>query len=301
MTVAGAPAAPRHTATIAAELLYWTRLPPEAGRLDLQQLRYRFERVLPVPVEALHVVSARQRDGATLLAGIEPERLRAHLAQRQDLSADTWELLPDRVPGHLAGDSADAALPGLNLLQDAFEPERRRRARRLRDSVVGIGLALALVLGLVGVERRVSAQAKATESMRRTGQELLAQAMGQSGGALPSAAQMTQELRRLEQAAHGPAAAQLDITSLLQRLWAGWPAELRMQVDTISLTQDRLVIRGSVPSLADAEQIAKAYPTLSAGEAVFQAAPLQAEQTAHGAVVLLTWYLQGPGQKGGPP
>lgn len=296
-----APGTTSYAATIDARLLYWTRLPPETGPLEDQQLHYRFERVLPVPVENLHVVRSRLRDGGSLLVGIEPERLRSLLAGRQDVSVDTWELVPDRVPDHLATAETSAALPGLNLLHGIFEPERRRQARRLRDVATGLGLALILVLALVGIERRVAAQGLAAESLRRKGQVILAQALGQPSGTLPNAALLTQELRRLEQAARSPAAAPLDTAGILQHLWNHWPKDVRTQVETISLVPDRLVIRGSVPTLADAERMAKADPTITTGDTIFQAAPLQAEQTARGAVFLITWHVQAAGQKAGTP
>lgn len=286
---------PQYTASIDAHLLYWTRLPPETGPAEAQQEQYRFERVLPVPVESLHVVSARLPDGGALLVGIEPDRLRAHLAQRQEVSADTWTLLPDRLPDHLAASETAAALADLNLLQGPFEPERRRRSRRRRDVAAGLGLALALVAALVGIERQVAAQGLASEDLRRQGRKLLAQALGPASGPLPKASLLTQELRRLEQAAHSPMATPLDTARILQQLWTAWPADLRTQVETISLAPDRLVIRGSVPTLADAELVAKASPVISTGEAVFRAAPLQAEQTARGAMFLLTWHLDRPG------
>lgn len=284
--------ASRYAATIDAQLLYWIRLPADAGRLDTQQQHYRFERVLPVPVESLHVVSTRLHDGGSLLVGIEPERLRSHLAGRQDVSAITWELLPDRIPDHLQVAEAPAALAGLNLLQEEFEPARRQRVRQAGAIATGLGLALILILALVGIERRVAAQGAAVEAARRKGQELLSQALGQPGGRLPNAALLTQELRRLELAARGPSATPLDSAGILQRLWAAWPADIRTQVETVSLAPDRLVVRGSVPTLADAERVAKACPTISTGTAVFRAAPLQAEQTARGAVFLITWHAQ---------
>ena len=286
-----------YAATIDAQLLYWVRLPADAGRLDAQQQHYRFERVLPVPVESLHVVSTRLRDGGSLLVGIEPERLRSHLAGRQDVSGMTWQLLPDRIPDHLAMAEAPAALAGLNLLQDEFEPARRRRVRQAGGIATGVGLALILILALVGIERRVAAHGAAADATRRKGQELLSQALGQPGGRLPNAALLTQELRRLELAARGPAATQLDSPGILQRLWAAWPADIRTQVETVSLAPDRLVVRGSVPTLADAERVAKACPTITNGETVFRAAPLQAEQTARGAVFLITWHAQATGAK----
>lgn len=282
----------RYAATIDAQLLYWVRLPADAGRLDLQQQHYRFERVLPVPVESLHVISTRLRDGGSLLVGIEPERLRNHLASRQDVSAITWELLPDRIPDHLQVNESPAPLAGLNLLQQEFEPARRQRVRQAGAVATGLGLALILILALVGIERRAAAEGAAAQAIRQKGQDLLSQALGQPGGRLPNAALLTQELRRLELAARGPAATQLDAPGILQRLWAAWPADIRTQVETVSLAPDRLVVRGSVPTLADAERVAKACPTISIGTAVFRAAPLQAEQTARGAIFLVTWHAQ---------
>jgi len=143
------------------------------------------------------------------------------------------------------------------------------------------------VLALVGIERRVAASAQAADELRRQSQALLVQALGPT--TLPPAAALTQELRRLDQAARSTTAAPLDCAGILQRLWTAWPAELRAQVELLSLTSDRLVLRGSLPSLADAERLAKACPLISVGDTVFQLAPLQAEQTPRGAVFLLTW------------
>lgn len=277
------------TARIDAQLLYWTRLPPGSGTQPAQ-LDFRFERVLPVPVDQLHVVRAPLPDGGALLVGIEPARLREHLAGRGDVTPDTWELIPDRTPPHHT--DLAAALPALNLLQGSFEPERRRRARRMRDVAVAGGLVLALVLALVGIERRVAARAQAAEDLRRAGQELLVQAVGPASGRVSAATLLTQELRRLEQAARGPAAVPVDAAAVLQRLWAAWPSDLPVQVETVSLTPDRLVLRGAAATLADVERIATATPVITVADAVFRALPFQAEQTPQGAAFLLTWQAQ---------
>ncbi|MEK7415630.1 MAG: hypothetical protein AAB263_20180 [Planctomycetota bacterium] len=295
------PPATRYQASIDARLLYWTRLPPDVSKLDAQQQNYRFERVLPVPIESLHIVRARLRDGSSLLAGIEPERLRSHLAERQDVSPDTWALVPDRIPDHLTTSDAPANVTELNLLQDQFEPPRRQRTRKLRDLVIGVGLAFALILVLVGIERRVTTEIRAADAMRVKGQELLTQALGPSSGRLSHAAVLTQELRRLELAARSSSAKPLDTANVLQQLWAAWPADIHAQIETISLAPDRLVIRGSVPTLSDAQRVAKACPSITTPETTFKVTPLQAEQTSRGAVFLLTWYAQSVGQKGGSP
>lgn len=287
-------------AQLDARLLYWTRLAAGTAALDSQQARYRFERMLPVPVEHLHIIRARLADGGSLLVGIEPQRLHSVLAQRPDITADTWALVPEQIPAHLGNDLPAEVLNQLDLLTGEFEPARRQKARRIRTLATGSLLALALVLALVGIERRVAAEGAAVDALRRQGLERLTKTLGPNAGRVPNAALLTQELRRLEQAARSPTASPLDAGRVLQALWSTWPAEIRAQVETVSLTADRLVVRGLAPGLAEAQVIAKASPVLTVGEAVFQAAPLQAEFNGKGAVFLLTWQLQAAGTKGGP-
>jgi hypothetical protein len=278
-------------ATLDARLLYWVRL-PQAARLSAAQQDYRFERVLPRPVEGLHIARAALPDGSVLLAAIEPDRLRAQLAQRSDVGPATWALVPDRIPTHLGAE--DGVRLRLDLLHGAFEPAARRGVRRLRDAVTAGALGLACALAVVGIERRSAAYDHAGAALRQVTTERLTAALG-SGGPLPPAARLTQELRRLEQAAGGATAPTADPPSVLQQLWAAWPRDVVAEIETVSLTSDRLVVRGAVPTLADAERLARASPLITVGTAVFRAQPLQAEQRPQGAAFLITWLLQARG------
>jgi hypothetical protein len=295
------PAAMPGCATIAATDLYWGRLPPQSRQLDARQRLFRFEHTLPVPVDSLHVVGVPLADGGALMIGIDPERLRAILAQRPDIDAGTWALVPDRIPAHCADAATTAVLPQLNLLQGPFEPAPRRQARRRRDLAVGLGLAVAVLLILVGIERRVLVNESLLAALDQQRQERLTELLGPSADGLPASARLTQELRRLELAARSPAATTVDATRILDRLWASWPADVRAQVETVSLTADRLLLRGTVPTLADAQSIAKACPRIAVDGSVLVAAPLQAEQTAQGASFLLSWSAATAGTRGGRP
>jgi hypothetical protein len=288
-------------ATIAATDLYWSRLPPQPRQLDARQRMFRFEHTLPVPVDSLHVIGVPLGDGGALMIGIDPERLRAILAQRPDIDAGTWALLPDRIPAHCADATTAAALPQLNLLQGPFEPAPRRLARRKRDLAVGLGLAVAVLLILIGIERRVLANESLLATLDQQRQEQLAELLGPSADGLPASARLTQELRRLEQAARSPATTTVDATRILDQLWASWPTSVRAQVETVSLTAERLLLRGLVPSLADAQAIAKACPRITVDGRTLIAAPLQAEQTAQGATFLLSWSAATATPRGGRP
>jgi hypothetical protein len=282
---------------IPADLLYWARLPAGTGGLAPIRQDFRFEQVLPVPVDSLHVARTRLRDGGWLLVGIEPDRLRAHLADHPEAGA-AWSLVPDRLPAHLAGGEAEAALARLDLRHGPFEPDGRRRLRRRRDLCVAACLGLTLLVTLIGIERRVAAQGSAVLELHRRDQAALDRIVGK-GGNLPAQARLAQELRRLEQAAQGGLAGS-DLSCALQHLWAVWPADVRVQVESVSLTPGRLVVRGSAPSLAEADRIARACPSLPAGAGILVAEPLHAELSPRGAAFLLSWTSATGKQRVGP-
>ena len=275
-------------ATIPADLLYWGHLPPQTtGGGDVA--RFRFERFLPLSVEELHLASALLPDRSTLLIGIERERLRAYLASRADITPQTWELVPASVPPHLH-DVVDVtqAQRHLNLLHGEFEPAPRRGVRRatlLVAQVAFIAIAIAIV---IGVERRHhAATAYVAAQQQATATALTAVVPPTVGGPKPEL-RLTMEVRRLEQAARDPGAATSDVAQALQSLWRVWPRDLRAQIDTVGANTDRLVIRGRVPGLADAERLATACAGLVLPGQRFRAEPLQAQQDERGASFLLT-------------
>jgi hypothetical protein len=275
-------------------MVYWGRLPAEPRRLNAQALCFRFERLLPVPVESVHCVSTTLPGGETLFIGIEPERLQAYCAAQTGMGPGTWTLVPDQLPDHYtAGGITPDAVTRLNLLQGSFEPAPRRKLRRLTAAVMHCGFALAVILAVIGIERRADALRTHTAAVQSAERILLVEAF--PGPALPSAhpeLRLTAELRTCEQAAKSPAATATDVAAVLQQVWQSWPTALRLQADTVSASADRIVVRGTAATLADAEKLARACATVATPSASYRAEPLQAQSSDRGATFLLTMVRQ---------
>jgi hypothetical protein len=289
-----AAATPAAQAVIPAALLYWGLLPASAHRQPGEAARYRFERLLPLPVERLHTASTTCADGALLIVGVESERLREHLGARSDIGPSTWSLVPDQLPGHHAATGITASeLARLNLLTGAFEPAQRRRARRLAIGMLQAALALALALGVIGSERRAAALDQRAQALRALSVAALAKVLpAQPASQAHPELALTMELRALGNAARSPAASSVDVAAMLEGLWAVWPANLRLQAETVTATSERIVIRGTVPSLGEAERLATSCAAVAVNGARYRAEPLQAQNGEHGTTVLLTLVRQ---------
>ncbi len=277
--------------TIPPQLLYWCCLPREAAALGPVGQDYRFERVLPVPVESLHIVRAPIPGGGVVMAGIEPDRLRSHLAQA-GLTPDIWNLLPERIPEHLhghLGSDGEVVRRGLNLLHGPFEPQPRRRQRLVTIGILqGLGVLVTLLL-VIGTERRVAHTDAAVALMRQQQADVIATVLQPDpANPLPLPVRLLAEVRRLEQVSAGARAATVDTVAIMRGLWLKWPRDLRAQVDSLIIDQGRATFRGRVPTLADAERLAAALAEVDAGRQRLRAEPLQAQQTDQGASFVLT-------------
>lgn len=279
-------------ATIPADLLYWGYLPP-GGPADGEAQRYRFERVLPVPVESVHLASTRLPDGGTLLVGIEPERLRARLAGD---AATAWEVLPDGLPDYLAALPASSVLR-LDLRHGAFEAPARWRVRCRVAIALQVLLGAAAVLVMVGVERRVANDAQRVAAVRAQARQAVVQVLPAVGSGAQSPTQspsqrLTMELRRLELAVRDPAAVDGDLAPVLEAVWQRWPTDVRIQTEAIAASAERVAVRGRVAGLAEAERLATACTTITAGGVRYRAEPIQVQQDPRGASFLLTLVRQ---------
>ncbi len=286
---------PASSPRIPARLLYWGRLPHEAAKQSSEAQNYRFERILPFPVDQLHTARARLPGGGVLIVGIEPERLRSHLATRDDVTPRTWELLPDRLPEHVAPLVAETdtngVMDGLNLLQGQFEPESRRSLRRRVVFIMTGGLLVAAALVMLGIEQRTNRLQQHSKLIRAESSAVIARAVTVQAGDRHPELRLTMELRRLEQANAGNADDGLDVVGALTALLRQWPKDMRTQIETIAAMNDRLVIRGIVPSLSDTERLAQACRTLDPSLKL-RAQPLQAQVNERGAGFLLTFVRQ---------
>ncbi len=279
---------------IPAELLYWGHLP--AGTTSGDALRFRFERFLPIPIEQLHSAQVAIANGGFLIVGIEPDRLRAYLATRTDITPATWELVPDRLPEHVAEiPGAAQRLSTLNLLHGDFEPAPSRRLRTIMAFAIHLGLAMTVLLVVIGVERRVQLARDHAVAQRLATRAALALVIPDAPGGVKPELRLTMEVRRLEQAARDPAATSGDLAHLIQALWRVWPTTLRAQVDTVSANPERIVIRGRTAGLAQAEQLAQACAQVISDDVRYRAEPLQAQGDERGASFLLTLVRQDAG------
>ena len=158
-------------------------------------------------------------------------------------------------------------------------------------ALVHAGCALAAIIAVIGINRHAHLlELHAAEAARRSA-ALIDQAIPPAHGSKSTPeARLIMEVRTLEQAAHSADAHSTDIAELLTVLWKHWPADLRVQTETLTASTDRLVIRGSVPTLADAEALAHACAHLDlVGDPVpFLAEPLQAQSGERGATFLIT-------------
>ncbi|MDA3961790.1 MAG: hypothetical protein PF961_13455 [Planctomycetota bacterium] len=264
---------------------YWALLTASDARLSERARRYRFEAVLPVPVDELQVAGAALADGRHLLVGVASTQLRSGLAQ---LDAPT-SARPADLPAHLLEQGVDPeVVERLELLHGAFEPTQHRARRNGRCIVSVSALVLAAVLLVVGGLLRARDQHAVASHARTQAAALANEAVPQQVGAqrLPPALRLQQEVRRARQAAQtgGP---EQDLLPVLETLFAAWPPSLRVQVDTIGLDPGHLVIRGRVPDPEAGQTLAAALAELNTPLGAWRARPLDLPRVADGAASFL--------------
>lgn len=263
-------------ATIPAQELYWGLVAPMPGRR--MSVPFRWERVLPLPVERLHHVATPLPDGRVVVVGIEPERFQAYLAGRSDLGSQHWTLVPDGLPTPLREEPAVPAdlCQRLNLLVGPFEPAVRRTWRQRRTWIIHGACALILLFVVVGVERRARAAAHAAEALRIQTRRAVVAAVQAPPQDLHPELRLLAESRRLEQAAGAGRSTAPAVIPVVDQLWRSWPRDLRIQVLALTATGERIVIRGRAPGMAEADRLRAALA--GAPPAGWRCEPLQVQQ-----------------------
>lgn len=264
-------------ATIPAAALYWGRLPAGSVPATTSAQDFAFERLLPVPVETLHLARTRLPDASLVLIGITPADLTRHLATAAEAVDRSWRLVPESGPAFLA-DLDPASRERLNLLHGAFEARARRRWRHGLLAAVG-GLALLLLgLAALGLERRTARLADAAEALRHVRDGLILRVLQDEGlaapSSLPPSAQLVQAQRRLATAQGTTGQATLDpgasTERVLEELWRRWPRQARLQVDRVAIAEQQLSLRGLAPGAAEAEALARTLGSFSAAGQFWQ-------------------------------
>jgi hypothetical protein len=169
--------------------------------------------------------------------------------------------------------------------------------QRILLSLVISTLAVCAML-VFGTERRAQHLDAYTQDLVTQTRNRIVQALALPAGERHPELRLTMEMRRLELATRTAPDQGMDPTRVLTALWRVWPSDLRSQIEAIATLPDRLVIRGTVPSLADAERVAEACrgmdPALN-----LRIQPLQAQVTESGAGFLVT-LVHEPSRSGQP-
>jgi hypothetical protein len=232
------------------------------ARVGGDALRFAFEEYLPVAVES--VVSAAVRVGDRFIVCALPrEDVQRHSGP------STRTLSPATIPRWVLEQAAATgpALPPtwrLNVLTGADEPPGVRRARRRQVLHLAAGAALLLLVGAVGLQRRIDHLAgAASAALQRTG-DVYARVLPPSPSAQPPAVRLASELRALERvtirqdAIGQPDEAGFDAALALSRLLARIP-DMHLATDSIDVLPARATIVAVVPGPDDAQRLAAAF------------------------------------------
>ena len=261
---------------IPCDRLYWA-IVPHAASADAR--RFRCERLLPVPVDGLHLVETRVADGRWLLVGVEPEQMSEMLAAQ---SVPPWSAVPDRIPSHLGLPDDPAVRARLELLRARFEPVERRRWRR-HALYAAIAAAIAVLLAVVvGSERRVrQARSDAADHYAHRSSLLSEVLPPMSGGKVGPDARMIMELRRFEQARLLPGVGERgDAADVVEAALALWPTKPRLQVEALTFAGGRLIVRGRAAQMDDAQDLARTMSRIEVSGRGYRSEPIQVQQTA---------------------
>lgn len=281
---------------IPADQVYWSRIATGAAKKSVSAQLFRFEHMLPVPVDKLQCTHVRLSGDESIFVAIEPHCLQLLLSEFSATGITPWQLIPREIPEHIrAGlddEKAERAREQLNLLHGPFEPTQRRRWRRLLWLSVHLGLLFVVFSLLVGTERRLATYRHQVSAIREQNLALISKAIPPSNGNRPDLAEplLVMEIRRLEQVADSSrATSDANVIGLLQNLWQKWPKDLPIQVDSWSIGSDRMTLNAKVKALSDAERLFSLCAEINAGNVRFRADPLQAQMNDGQASLVLSW------------
>lgn len=276
-------------ATIPAGQLYWDLLPAQLRRAARGTQDYQFEQVLPLSVETLQTARTALPDGRVLVVGIEPERLREHLLRLD--SGQPWRLVPAALPQTFAGEGLpESALGRLDLLHGAFEPAPRRRMRIATAAVVVAGCVVVASAIVAGSLRRASAIERAAHAIEADADAVVAARLPAGENAGLPLQRLDDEIVRLEalQGEQTQSQRWRDVVPLLGALWSRWPRELRLRVEALTVTQERIVVRATLAGAADGERLAQALGGEPLDARRWRSDQLQVSRQDEGAQVVLT-------------
>lgn len=270
------PTSSARTVTLPSDRFYWALLELDEpliaqpwrarweSRRRQEEWLYRFEEVLPLPVEQVHAVFLTVDRHRILACGMEREILEEY---RQE---GVLDLGPEAGPRHLS-ESVLASLK-INLLTGPMAPPALVASRRRWINAACLWLCIALVAISLGLMRRASANFDAVTSLSTQTSTLIHDALADRdmaidaiAGSLPPELQLTAELRKMRQTRRQPAssmAASGNAGDSLVALLQAWPKVDGLRTEFIGVTSATLSVAGVVDDSAVAAQWSQGFASI---------------------------------------
>jgi hypothetical protein len=264
------------------ERCYWQVLDLSPGeRPSGTRLLFRVERVLPCSIDACQVDLVRLA-GGRILAAAMPHAAIGTLSEAGAVTAGTWRLAPSALPAEVlaAGVPAEALLR-INLLRGRHEPARTRRGRRILAALAGITVLVVVGSLILGTQRRVAILRAEAAGVAAQAESLAATVLPPATGAQvgqPATVRLVQDWRRLTTADRGGVDPGAEVVGIAEALFRQWPDRVRLQIEQLSITPERIDLRGYAADATVAERLATAIATVRSGDRIWTAAPLSVQQ-----------------------
>lgn len=265
-----------HAVSLPSERFYWALIElneplserPWRARWDFsrrrEELLYRFEEVIPIPIEEVHAVFLPVDQRRILACGMERDIL-----QRYRLK-DILELGPQSVPECLT-ESGITELK-LNLLSGPMTPPALTTSRRRWISAACWWLCVGVLALSLGLMRRASANFVFAKGLSAQAHSLIHDSLvdgrltvDSGSGSLPPELQLTAELRRLRQTRGQRVAAMpmvADACESLIALLQAWPRMGHLRTEFIGVTPATLSLAGVADDSAAASQWSQAFASI---------------------------------------
>jgi hypothetical protein len=304
MTGAGSSVGPATgVVTVPPEHCYWQvlRIPP-GEQPSPTRILFQIERVLPCSIDTCHVEQVRLGDGRILAVAL-PHAAIAALASAGTITAATWRLAPASLPAEvLAADVPPTAIDRINLLRGRHEPQRIRRARYALAAVAVLTALVVVASLIIGTQRRITALRSEALAMATQAESLAEAVLPPATGAQVGQAatvRLLQDWRRLTAADRGGSNLGTEVVGIAESLFRLWPDRLRLQIEQLSITPERIDLRGYAADATMAERLATAIATVRWNDVTWTAAPLTVQQAEGAARFSLVLTPAAPTRVGG--
>jgi hypothetical protein len=245
---------------IPSEQCYWGLLDP-APAASNQELTFRFESLLPFPVENLHCSHLNLPDDRILIVGVPHELMRTTMATADGQRA--WSAHPGSLPQNLDWHDIPVNTHALlELMTGKYEPTGRKRYRTLVTACWLTCCTIACCIILIAAERRRSHLLD--EAILLNDREISAinsaVPLTAENRTLPPHARLLQASRQIQ--GTGTDERPIDAIDLLHQLWRHLPNNAGLSLQEIQMDQRRLMLKADLQDLGTMQRISETSKTL---------------------------------------